>query len=292
MKTSSFCAHCSAKRFHEVICLSSRSERTRKKATLAVLSNIRKAVEGGQCPSFAGTEQSEIVFRITGNRDPYARKKMEVIELAKSIYPEFERWVANGRTQKERFRRAAMLAIAGNCLELSAPNYAVDLKKLKGRMWELVRKRPAANDIDGIFEKVKKAKTVLYLCDNCGEAVFDMPLISEIKKHAGVTIAVNSVPMDEDVSVREAKLIGLNSLARVIGKGRSYGVWKERAPKEFWKAFEDADFVIAKGMANFETLDEYKKLVRGRTACLLVVKCVTVGGALGLGKGDMAAKLL
>jgi uncharacterized protein with ATP-grasp and redox domains len=292
MKVSSFCAPCKAKRFYDVTCLSTKDEGKRKRTMAAVLASIGRAMEEKDCPSFAGTKQSEAIIRATGNKDPYRKQKLEVIKKARRIYPEFERWILGGKTPYERFRKAAVLAIAGNALELSAPNHRVELAGLKGEMWRLVKSGLAADDVKRIFKRIRSCSDVLYLCDNCGEAVFDRPLISELKQYAHVTIGVASVPMDEDVSVKEAKAAGLCGLAPIIGKGRTYGVWKERAPRGFWKKLEGADFVIAKGMANYETLTEYPKLSNGRVACLLMVKCEPVGRSLGLAKGSLAAKIL
>ena len=90
----------------------------------------------------------------------------------------------------------------------------------------------------------------------------------------------------------EIKEAGLAGLAPFVGKGRSYGVWKERAPKSFWNRLDAADLIIGKGMANYETLDEYKKEVRGRAACIFLVKCETVGNSIRVKKGEPVAKVL
>ncbi|MFH1447672.1 MAG: ARMT1-like domain-containing protein [Candidatus Micrarchaeota archaeon] len=291
MKTTSFCAPCKAERFYEVTCLSTRDERLRKECMVAVLANIRKAIKRGDCPSFAGTVQSELIMDITGNRDPYRKKKRDVIRAAKRIFPSFREWVSDGKTPYERFKRAVKLAVAGNTLELSAPNHKAHVERMEDEMKQLVKKALTADDIKEIFKNVKNSKEVLYLCDNCGEAVFDIPLISEINKHSSVTAVVSSVPMDEDVSLEEIELVGLGDIP-VVGKGRSYGVWKKRAPEGFWRRFETADFIIAKGMANYETLDEYRDVVGGRAACLLRVKCPTVGASLGFGMDSMIAVMI
>ncbi len=292
MKTTSFCAHCKAKRFYEVTCLSTADEALRRRCMLPVLKSISNAIETRDCPSFAGTVQSDIILEITGNRDPYRKKKREVIRRAKELYPKFHRWVEKGKTPYMRFKRALMVAVAGNTLELSAPNHKVNLDAMEKDMWKLVREKLDVDDAREIFLRIKKAKNVLYLCDNCGEAVFDKVLMNEIKKYAEVTAAVASVPLDEDVSLDEAALVGLEKVAPIIGKGRSYGVWKKRAPEKFWELLMNADLIIAKGMANYETLDEYKSSTVNRTCYLLRVKCEPVALSLGLEKGALIAKLV
>ncbi len=291
MKVASFCAPCKAKRFYDVTCLSTKDGGLRKKTMGAVLANIRKAMETNDCPSFAGTVQSEIIRRMTGNRDPFRKQKLEAIGRAKRIFPEFERWVLNGKSDYERFRRAVKLAVAGNALELSAPNYSVDMGKLRSEMKRLL-KSISVDDTKKLFENVRKGKDVLYLCDNCGEAVFDVLLIQEINRYAPVTIAVASEPMDEDVSLEEMNCLGLDKLAPVIGKGRTYGVWKKRAPWRFWKRLEKAGLIVAKGMGNYETLDEYKRIAKGRTAFLLVVKCPVVEANLGIPRGSLVVRMV
>ncbi|MFH1471094.1 MAG: ARMT1-like domain-containing protein, partial [Candidatus Micrarchaeota archaeon] len=244
------------------------------------------------CPSFAGTVESEIVERITKNDDPYKEKKLDAIKKAKRVFPKLEKWVRGGGSDYERFRRALKLAVAGNALEMSAPNYSVNMKGLHEEMKRIIGSGLAVDHTRKIFEKVKKAHGVLYLCDNCGEAVFDVPLIREIKRYADVTIGVSSEPMDEDLSIKEAKAVGLDKIAPVVGKGRSYGVWKKTSPKSFWNKLEGTGLVIAKGMANYETLDEYGGLAKGRTALLFLVKCPVVGANLRLKEGSLVAKMI
>ena len=291
MKLSSFCVPCKGKRFYEVTCLSTKSERKRKSTMDYVVKSIAESAKTKECPSFAGTKQSELIMRLTGNKDPYRKKKLDVIKRAKAIYPEFEKRVFGGETDYERFRRAAVIAVAGNALELSAPNHKIELANLRKEMWKLVKGGLACDDLKKIIGKANGAESILYLCDNCGEAVFDRLLISELKKCAPLTIAVASSPVDEDVSMKEAGLLGLGKLASVVGKGRTYGVWKEKAPKGFWKKLEGAGLIIAKGMGNYETLTEYPKLARGRTAFLFMVKCEPVGKSIGLRKGSLVAKM-
>jgi damage-control phosphatase, subfamily I len=291
MKVSSFCAPCKAKRFYEVTCLSTKDEKKRMQCMQAVMKDISRAMAEQDCPSFAGTKQSGIIRKISGNPDPYGKMKKEVILRAKAVYPGLETWVSEGKTDFERFRRAVQVSIAGNALELSAPNYSLNIESLQGEMKKLLKKKINGN-LRGLFEKAKKAKGIVFLCDNCGEAVLDKLLIKELAKFAPVKIAVASVPVDEDISLKEAKSVGLNALGKVVGKGRSYGVWKKKSPKEFWETLKSADLVIAKGMANYETLDEYKELFGNRATCLLLVKCPTVEKSLGIKKGSMVAKTL
>ncbi len=290
MKSCSFCIPCKAKRFYSVTCLSTKDEELRRKTMAAVLKSISRAVEKTECPSFAGTVQSELIAKLTGNKDPFRKQKLDAIRRAKKIYPEFEKWVLSGKSDYGRFERALKLAIAGNALELSAPNYSVEMGRLRDEMRSLLGMKLSIDDTRKIYGRVTKASNVLYLCDNCGEAVFDVPLIREIIRHAALTIAVCSEPMDEDISFNEAKLVGLGKMAPVIGKGRSYGVWKKKAPKEFWKKLGNASLIIAKGMANYETLDEYKEVAKGRTAFLLLVKCPAVGASLRQKEGSLVAK--
>jgi uncharacterized protein with ATP-grasp and redox domains len=56
---------------------------------------------------------------------------------------------------------------------------------------------------------------------------------------------------------------------------------------EFHEAWNSADVVISKGMANLETLTEYPEFLAGKAVFfLLCAKCAPVASALGVEKGS------
>jgi uncharacterized protein with ATP-grasp and redox domains len=60
-------------------------------------------------------------------------------------------------------------------------------------------------------------------------------------------------------------------------------------PEELSRAMEDCTLVIAKGMANYESLSEYTGLPP--VAFLMAVKCVPIAEEIGVPRGSKVAML-
>lgn len=114
------------------------------------------------------------------------------------------------------------------------------------------------------FEKLKKdlseSKTLVYLTDNCGEIVLDKVLISVIKKQypgLDITVIVRGAPAINDATMEDAIQIGLTDLVSVIGNGSDIaGTCLNKISARAGKLIDTADVLIAKGQANYETLQE------------------------------------
>ena len=103
------------------------------------------------------------------------------------------------------------------------------------------------------------AKSLVFLHDNCGEIVFDHFLIKTIKKlYPDIEIIsfVRGYPVLNDATMEDAKQIGLTETVRVIGNGSDIaGTCLDKISEEALELLKKADVVIAKGQANFETMN-------------------------------------
>jgi len=117
--------------------------------------------------------------------------------------------------------------------------------------------------------------TILYLCDNAGEIVFDRLLIEELKADypVEITAAVRGEPVLNDAVIEDAKQSGLDRVCRVISNGANApGTLLEDCSDEFLRIYRDADLVISKGQGNFESLWGERK----RIFFLFKIKCEVV----------------
>ena len=133
----------------------------------------------------------------------------------------------------------------------------------------------------------KKAREVLYLADNVGEIVFDKLLIEKLKNY-GVTVkvALKEKPILNDACISDALEVGLDDIAELVSTGTdSIGVIYEDLSPEFKEIFQKADMVIAKGLGNYEGLDEMD-LGDKPVFCLLNAKCQPVARDIGVKEGD------
>lgn len=148
----------------------------------------------------------------------------------------------------------------------------------------------AIDDIDVLNRKLRRIKRILYLADNAGEVFFDIPLLDFLSKRVDVLYAVKSEPVQNDLSIDDLQLLDGIKLPAIPIKGPpTLGVYLTQSPVEFRIAFDVVDLIIAKGMANYETLSELPQ--NGRFFYILRAKCKPVAKSLGVKIGDYMAAL-
>jgi damage-control phosphatase, subfamily I len=98
-----------------------------------------------------------------------------------------------------------------------------------------------------------------------------------------VVFVVRSMPTLNDAIHREAKIVGMDEVSRVITNGVEGplpGTILSRCSEELRSLVREADMVISKGGGNFDTLDEEKTLPYN-TFFLLMCKCVPYNNLFG-----------
>jgi uncharacterized protein with ATP-grasp and redox domains len=226
------------------------------------------------------TQVHRLCYDVLGVDDPYAALKAEANRVAFSLLPRAEELVERS---EDRLKTACLVAIAGNVMDFGIGGYERP-EELRHLFEELVSQEPEPNDVEVLRTHLKDAKEVIYLFDNCGEIVLDLPLLKELK-HMGLRITgvVKGEPIISDATWEDLSISGAD---KVLDESLTTGVFAvgldlERAPEALRQALLRADLVIAKGMANFEALSgtEVKPI-----AHLLRSKCRPVAEAIGARK--------
>lgn len=148
-------------------------------------------------------------------------------------------------------------ACAGNYIDFGAMDNVDDaiLDKLfnKVAMEKLDEKTLAQFKND-----LKNASQLVYLIDNCGEIVLDKIFIKFLIKQypkMQITVVVRGADTLNDATIVDAKMIGLDNVAKTISNGTAIpGTDMEEISEETKKALLNADVVISKGQGNFETM--------------------------------------
>lgn len=212
--------------------------------------------------------------------DPYQEQKRQSNDLILSMYPELKELVFQSGNY---FDTALRLAIAGNIIDYGIGNHF----DLQGTIDTVLNSEFAIDDSLELKQDLSEAKTVLYLGDNCGEMVFDKLFIETIM-HPNLIYAVRGEPVINDVTLEEARYVGLDRVADLVSNGYDApSTLLEHCSPEFLEVFNRADVVISKGQGNLEGL-------LGKTDkevyFLLMVKCEVIADALGVRKGDFVVK--
>jgi len=230
-----------------------------------------------------GRRTQEIIKRKTGVDDPYKEYKELHIERAEKLYPEIKEIVEE--TDDPLFASLAV-AGAGNSIDAGV-SLDVDVKqKVKAG----IDQGFADSNYEVFRDRLAAGASVLIVGDNSGEAVFDRLLLEQLQQvGAEVIYAVREEPILNDVTLKEAKEIGLNEKAELVTTGsRAPGLLLANATSDFRQIFDQAKLVISKGQGNYEGLSEVERPI----FFLLQAKCEVIARKLGVKVGEQVFKLI
>ena len=292
MKVEIRCASCILHRGYMEIKEATNDSALQFKAMSTLLHFIAEKFKPTANPAYLGTERDRLIRRVTGNPDPYAKRKKISNQKALETLPLAKNLISNESSTELKFRKACLCSIVGNIMEFDIPDNPFKFRDLK-KLIQLAGKDLAIDEIPQIFNKAKKAKHVLYLADNAGEIAFDTLLVQELKKLGlHVTVAVKGNPVLNDATMEDAKYVRIHEVAyEIITTGTdAVGLIPNECSDDFLKVYNSADFVVAKGMGYAETLTEFQLTVPH--ALLLRTKCSTVANFFNVSLGKNIAKLL
>ena len=242
-------------------------------------------------PPILAQEIHRIVRKETSNPDPYAVQKREANNLMLTVQDSLREQI---RQSNEPLSFAVKVAIAGNSID-----YAVRGDWNRDLLLQTVEstiRQPINGGTECFVEAIKKAKQILYLLDNSGEIVCDQLLIEEIKRFrpdvALVAVAHGSAVLN-DATLEDVRQTGLDKVVSVIDNGNDApGTVLEQCSAEFMETFANSDTIIAKGLANYETLIEYDAGRLPQTVCYLFkAKCPFIAKCAGVAVGDLVVRI-
>ncbi len=217
----------------------------------------------------------------TGCEDPYYNEKIKGNEIALSYLDDVKKILKENNTLESYVK----IAIIGNILDFGAFTLDDDIDAIIN---ESLKKDLAVKDIEEFENSLKKHDKVLYLVDNTGEIVFDKLLMGKIKEYdVDITIAVKSEPILNDACMKEAIEAGLDEFGQIVEIGAgTVGYVDSEISDEFREIFNSHEFIISKGMGNYEGLTE-TDLSDKDIYFLLCAKCNTIARDIGVNLKDM-----
>ena len=148
------------------------------------------------------------------------------------------------------------MAILGNYIDFAALQGEISFEKLDRMLEDASRMELDQANYAALCEDLSKGKKLLYLTDNAGEIGFDRIFAEEIQKkypHLEITFCVRGGPAMNDALREDAATVGIPF--PVIDNGtRIAGTDLAQLGAEAKAAVDGADVIIAKGMANTETM--------------------------------------
>ncbi|MCX6005087.1 MAG: ARMT1-like domain-containing protein [Chloroflexi bacterium] len=270
MRISTPCNLCLSKLVIQAADLATGHAAVRELARNRAETVLSEKFKPGSISIVIAAELHEVIKRTTGNPDPYRQMKNSEIDMAGKLFN-----IIKDRYE-ENFQDYLKLAALGNAIDFFRP-----VEEVKQEM--AGKKIDFAIDDSALLEaKVRGSRWILFLADNAGEIFFDVPLLQLMRQHARVTFVVKAAPVQNDITMEDIKRAGLvDTIGETMTTGTATpGIDFSVASQEFIQAFERADFVFAKGMGYYETLEELPQ--SNRIFYCLKAKCQPVADSLNV----------
>jgi len=286
MKVHYECASCFLRQAREALDLATEDVELKMEITEKINQILCYEFKREAVANEIGTKIHRTIKRHTGNHDPYHEQREKSDQIALQFLPQIEK-ILEKNDNLESYLKAS---IAGNLLDFGA--LGLDFK-IEDMVMPALKKVLSINNSYELEQELYKAKNVLYLADNVGEIVFDKLLIMKLLDYGvEVTVALKEEPILNDACMKEALEVGLDELAYLTTIGTdSVGIIYTDLSVEFKQKFKDADVIVAKGLGNYEGLDEMK-FGDKPIFCLLNAKCEPIARDIGVKKGDNVVLML
>ena len=274
MKTSLECIPCIINSFMNLINSGLLSSKHKETAVRRLLSYLAVA-DFDKSPPELGREMHRMIRELLQNRDPYKDVKQKYNSMMMEMYFDLNYIISKSSNP---FDMAMRFAIAGNVIDFG-PQHRLDIMETIDRV---SKSEIAIDHSRNLFEDLKKARTLLYVGDNCGEIVMDKLFLSRLNVPE-IYYAVRGGPVINDATLEDAEHIGIDKLATIITTGdNSPGAVWETAGQEFKNLFNRSDVIISKGQGNLEGLLDVTRNIY----FLLVTKCDRIAKILNTKRGE------
>ena len=221
------------------------------KDVLQIMLNAPDGVSAPWCvPHFAKAFE-----KYYGVSDPYAQIKQTANARALAMLPRVRAVVESA---DDPLKMALKFSRTGNYLDLAG----LDAAKIDRELDDAIAATPdqPLNEAEyaHFADDLSRARTALILCDNAGEIVFDRVLAEQLRRTfpaLRILCAVRGGNAQNDATREDALAAGMDSIAEILDNGSCIPATELAwCGGELRRAFDEADVILSKGQANFESL--------------------------------------
>ena len=222
---------------------------------------------------------------------PYAQIKLQSIQKARNYKQKFlellREKLSHKASTKEVLEFAIRICVLGNVLDYGAQKQ-FDLEE---QAQKILQSPFAYFDLRAFMSSLESAKDLVVIGDNAGENEFDEILIYALKAlypNLEIFYFVRGAEIINDITLSDLNKTdsAMLHLAKVVDSGvMSPGFLESLAHKEAREIYQEADLILAKGMGNFESMENAAKQ-DNRIFLLFKIKCNVVRDYLQQNLGD------
>ena len=184
------------------------------------------------------------------------RFRQEKLDSNRFVMERFDQIRSRVESAADPVFAGLQFSILGNYLDFGALQGQVSFETLEDMLSGALDMELDREIYASLCRDLEEGKTLLYLTDNAGEIGFDRIFAEEIAKkypHLSITFCVRGDIANNDATREDAAAVGIPF--PVIDNGnRVAGTQLDQLSREAETAIKTADVIIAKGMANTETM--------------------------------------
>ncbi len=219
--------------------------------------------------------------------DPYHDIKVASNRAAAKALP-FVQSIVDQYQGYQKLRAAVMASIAGNLIDFNTAAHQPQLDELEDDFLRMLKEGFSPDDSRELYDLIiRSAGRMVYLADNAGETLLDIPLLRVLAAHGWRTIyVVKGRAMVNDATRDDVVGTEIEQLAEMADTGAwAHGVPRGLVSDKFMETVLSADVVISKGQANIETFPEIQDQTGVLTYYITRAKCSHIAQAVGTQKG-------
>jgi uncharacterized protein with ATP-grasp and redox domains len=213
-------------------------------------------------PNIYSTRLLEMVYH--NGADPFREEKEKHNQEVAGILPLVKKMIDKSDNPK---KTALLAASLGNVIDLGTQE-SIDTSQVRDflKQAEFVR-----DDSGELLEKLENAQSLVYVVDNAGEVLLDR-LCAEYLGVPRTYFVAKESPILNDVTRQEMIELGFDAEEVLSTGSNDLGInWQTLNP-DVLHAMQQADVVIAKGHANFESFIDSPQ----EAFLVLKIKCKVV----------------
>lgn len=290
MKIQPECVPCLLKRVLFEAELSNEGKKHQTAAVRTACKMLAELYDPAICSAIIATQMHQGVYTALHDKDPYRMLKQTSNEVAQSLVPKVEALIS---ASSDPLKTSLLCSIVGNIMDFGIEGSSTHPHMLEEVFDRLYAEGLGYDDYQKLCSILRKATHLMLFTDNCGEIVFDKILCRELKRFnpkLRITAVVKGEPVLSDATIQDIEVVTLSEVVDEVFTTGCFavGVDFSRLPKEVEKKLPNADVIVAKGMANYESFSEtsYKPI-----AYLLRIKCRAIARSMNLPQNINAIKV-
>ena len=153
--------------------------------------------------------------------------------------------------------RSIAMARIGNYIDFGAMNH-VDQAEFLELFHDIEFSDNDKKTYESFLRECAQGERFLLICDNCGEIVLDRLMLEQVKArfpHLTIKALVRGGDVLNDATVEDAEYTGMDKVAQIVSNGEAIaGTVYKMLPDDAKRAIDEADVILSKGQANYESL--------------------------------------